>query len=145
MQTSLLTLFAGSLGRQQLNEIFLSDHPEIAGPFQGANSVQHFQDACDIDIKEDVLIVFTHDDIVPPNIILTSGLNPRVAAAADWGRAGYPAYWEYCKARWVIPHPGNFSDELEEGWRTRYLPMILDLVDDETIYHLWLYFAVFTT
>ena len=84
-KTSLLTLFAGSLGRQPLNEIFLSDHPEIAGPFQGANPVQQFQDACDIDIKEDVLIVFTHDDIVPPNIILTSGLNPRVAAAIDWG------------------------------------------------------------
>lgn len=87
-------------------------------------------------------MVFTHDDLVPPNIILSPGPNPVVAAVIDWGQAGwYPTYWEYCKARRVRPNPEYFED-LEEEWRTRYLPTILDLVDDETVYHIWLWFVL---
>ncbi|TQB69519.1 hypothetical protein MPDQ_001730, partial [Monascus purpureus] len=80
--------YVGSLGRQPLNEIFLLSHPNITGPFQGANAVQQFQDACGIKINGEAPIVFTHDDLVPPNILLSSGPNPRVAAIIDWGQAG---------------------------------------------------------
>ncbi|KAE8394998.1 kinase-like domain-containing protein [Aspergillus alliaceus] len=134
--------YIGSLGRLPLNEIFLSSHPELTGPFQGANAVQKFQDACGIEIGEEVPIVFTHDDFVPPNILLSPGPNPGVAAIIDWGQAGwYPAYWEYCKARRVRLDPESFNDAMQEEWRTKYLPMILHPVD-EAIYHPWLYFVL---
>ncbi|KAB8257153.1 phosphotransferase enzyme family protein [Aspergillus pseudonomiae] len=135
--------YIGSLGGLPLNEIFLSSHPEISGPFQGANAVQQFQDACGIEISEDVPIVFTHDDLVPPNILLSPGPNPRVVAVIDWGQAGwYPAYWEYCKARRVRLDPELFDDAIQEQWRTKYLPMILHPVDEEAIYRPWLYFVL---
>lgn len=38
--------YIGSLGTLPLNVIFLSSHPELTGPFQGANAVQQFQDVC---------------------------------------------------------------------------------------------------
>ncbi|PWY81890.1 phosphotransferase family protein [Aspergillus heteromorphus CBS 117.55] len=57
---------ARHLGRQPLNEIVLSSHPEITGPFQGTDAVQRFQDACGIEIWEEVPIVFTHHDLVHP-------------------------------------------------------------------------------
>ncbi|KAB8229890.1 kinase-like protein [Aspergillus alliaceus] len=116
-----------SLSRPPLNKIFLSSHPELTGPFQDTNAVQKFQDAYRIKISEEVPIIFTHDDFVPPNILLSPGPNPGMAAIIDWGQAGwYPAYWEYCKAR----------------RRTKYLPMILHPVDEEAIYHPWLHFVL---
>ncbi|KAJ5928402.1 hypothetical protein N7466_007358 [Penicillium verhagenii] len=125
------------------------EHPDqalyvdLAGPFHGADAVQKFQNGCDIDIDGDVSVVFTHDDLVPPNIMLSPGPNPEVAAIIDWGQAGwYPAYWEYCKARRVRPNPEYFDDDLDEEWNTRYLPTILDPVDDETVYHPWLWFVL---
>ncbi|KAF7863226.1 hypothetical protein EAF04_007308 [Stromatinia cepivora] len=135
--------YVGSLGKQPLNEIFLSCHPKLAGPFSGANAVRQFQDACGIEIDEEAPIVFTHDDLVPSNIMLSLGPNPRVAAIIDWGQTGWlPAYWEYCKARWVRIDPEDFSDDLQEEWHKEYLPMILDPVDDETCFHPWLYFVL---
>jgi Phosphotransferase enzyme family len=117
-------------------------NPELAGPFQGENAVQQFQDACGIEISSEAPIVFTHNDLVPPNILLSLGPNPNVAAIIDWGQAGlYPAYWEYCKARRVRLNTPSFSD-IQEEWWTKYLPMILDPVDDETIYYPWLYFVL---
>ena len=89
----------GSFGKQPLKEVFLEFHPALAGPFQGANAVRQFQDACGIEINIEVSIISTHNDLVPHNIILSPGPNPTVAAIIDWGQAGwYPAYWEYCKA-----------------------------------------------
>jgi Phosphotransferase enzyme family len=135
--------FIGSLGKQPLNEIFLMWHPELTGPFQGANAVQQFQEACGINIGGEVPIVFTHDDLVPPNILLSPGPSPKVAAIVDWGQAGwYPAYWEYCKARRVTLSPECFSVAAQEEWHTKYLPMILDPVDDETYYNPWLFFVL---
>ncbi|GKT57208.1 hypothetical protein ColTof4_11362 [Colletotrichum tofieldiae] len=79
----------------------------------------------------------------PPNIILSLGPSPKVAAIIDWGQAGWlPAYWEYCKAKRARLNPKNFSDAAQEEWRTKYLPAILDPVDDETHYHPWLYFVL---
>jgi hypothetical protein len=66
-----------------------------------------------------------------------------VAAIIDWAQAGwYPAYWEYCKARWIKVNPAYFEDAFQDDWRAKYLPTILDPVDDETYYHPWLYFVL---
>lgn len=66
-----------------------------------------------------------------------------MAAVIDWGQSGwYPAYWEYCKARRVIVDRTYLDDNTQEEWRTTYLPLILDLVHDETYYHPWLYFVL---
>ncbi|KAJ5135168.1 uncharacterized protein N7515_004446 [Penicillium bovifimosum] len=124
-------------------DVFLSSHRNLAGPFHGADAVQKFQEGCYIQIDGDVPVVFTHDDLVPPNIMLSSGPNPKVVAVIDWGQAGwYPAYWEYCKAHRVRVNPDAFDDVLYEEWITRYLPIILDPVDDETVYHPWLWFVL---
>lgn len=63
----------GGLGNQPLNEIYISDDPELAGPFYGADAVHEFQNGCDIEIDGEVPVVFTHDDLVPPNIIFRPG------------------------------------------------------------------------
>ncbi|KAJ5920361.1 hypothetical protein N7516_011219 [Penicillium verrucosum] len=116
--------------------------PEVFG-WTEDDAVQKFQDGCDIEIDGKVPVVFTHDDLVPPNILLSPGANPVVAAISDWGQAGwYPAYWEYCKARRVRPNPKYFDEDLDEEWNTRYLPTVLDPVDDETVYHPWLWFVL---
>ncbi|KAJ5289505.1 uncharacterized protein N7443_009758 [Penicillium atrosanguineum] len=109
------TLYVGGLDNQPLNDIFLSSHRDLAGPFHGADAVQKFQNGCDIEIDGEVPVVFTHDDLVPPNILLSPGTNPVVAAIIDWGQAGwYPAYWEYCKAHHVRPNPEYFDEDLDE-------------------------------
>ncbi|KAH8435331.1 uncharacterized protein LDX57_012960 [Aspergillus melleus] len=137
-------LYVGSLDNQPLNEIFLSGHQVLAGPFYGADAVQEFQNGCDIEIDGEVPVVFTHDDLVPQNILLSPGPSPVVAAIIDWGQSGwYPAYWEYCKARRVGLNPEYFNDDLADEWRTKYLPTILNPVDDETVYHPWLWFVLF--
>jgi len=88
-------------------------------------------------------VVFAHNDLVPPNILLSSGPNPVVAAVIDWGQSGwYPAYWEYCKSYRISFRPPSFGEDLYEEWKTKYLPSILDPVDDETVYHPWLWFAL---
>ena len=143
LDRTILTCPLGGLDNQPLNDIFLSAHKDLAGPFYGADAVQKFQDGCDIEIDGEVSVVFTHDDLVPPNILLSPGPNPAVAAVLDWGQAGwYPAYWEYCKARRVRPNPEYFDEDLDEEWNTKYLPTILDPVDDETVYHPWLWFVL---
>ncbi|KAI1905945.1 hypothetical protein LOZ12_006396 [Ophidiomyces ophidiicola] len=135
--------YIGSQGKQPLNDIFIAHRPELTGPFQGVKVVKQFQDACGIEISTDVPIIFTHSDLVAPNILLSLGPNPKVAAIIDWGQAGwYPAYWEYCKAKRVRLNPEHFSDALQEEWRTKYLPLIMDPVHDETYYHPWLYFVL---
>ncbi|OHE99946.1 phosphotransferase enzyme family protein [Colletotrichum orchidophilum] len=77
--------FFWRLGKQLLNDIFLAYRPDLRGPFVGLNAVQQFQDACGIEIDSEVPIVFTHDDLVLPNVILSLGRNPKVAAIIDWG------------------------------------------------------------
>ncbi|GAQ10346.1 hypothetical protein ALT_7667 [Aspergillus lentulus] len=135
--------YIGSLGRQPLNDIFLKDYPDLAGPFQGTTAIEQFHNTCGINISSEVPIVFTHNDLLPPNIIISPGRDPKVAAIIDWGQAGwYPAYWEYCKARWITLNPRLFNVAFQEDWRVNYVPMILDPVDDETCYHPWIYFAL---
>lgn len=35
-----------------------------------------------------------------------------------------------------------FNFALQEEWHTRYLPKVIDPVDDEMFYHPWLYFML---
>ncbi|KAK2024033.1 phosphotransferase enzyme family protein [Colletotrichum zoysiae] len=127
--------FVGNLGKQPVNDVFLLDSLGLRGPFMGA---------CGIDIDGEALIVFTHNDLVAPNIMLLLRRNPKVAAIIDWGQSGWlSAYWEYCKAKWVKLYPTHrFDEAAQEEWHTKYLPNILDPVDDETHWYPWLYFAL---
>lgn len=137
--------YIGSVGKQPLQEAILEFRPQLAGPFLGANAVQQFQDPCGIAITSEEPIMFTHNDLVPLNILLTPGPNPKIATIIDWAQAGwYPAYWEYCKARRVRVHSDDprFDDAAQEEWHTEYLPMILDPVDEEAYYHPWLWFVL---
>lgn len=138
-------MILGSINNQPLNELFLYRHPTLQGPYYGADAVQRFQQGCEIDIEGEIPVVFTHNDLLPPNTLLTRGPNPRVAAVIDWAQAGwYPAYWEYCKVRRIRTNPDYFSDEVQEEWNTKYLPRILDPVDEETFYHpfVWFYLSM---
>ena len=136
----------GSLGKQPLNDVFILHESELRGPFQGANAVQQFQDACGIEIDtehQQIPIVFTHDDLVAPNILLSAGPSPSVVGIIDWAQSGwYPAYWEYCKARRVNLNPKLLSFETQEEWRMKYLPTILEPVEDEKHYHAFVYFSL---
>ncbi|KAK1995073.1 hypothetical protein LX36DRAFT_613175, partial [Colletotrichum falcatum] len=87
--------------------------------------------------------MFTRDDLVAPRIILSLGENVKVAAIIDSAQAAWhPAYWEYCKARRVKLDPAALSTAGQEEWRAKYLPTILDPVDEEGCYHPWLYFVL---
>jgi hypothetical protein len=55
-------------------------------------------------LPDEVPIVFKHADLHPSNILHQSG----------W----YPAYWEYCKARW--------TSWVGKEWETEYTPIVLD-------------------
>ena len=133
----------GSIGKRPLTDIFVCDRPEFTGPFLGTDAVQQFHNICGIEVEGEVPILFTHNDLCPPNIILSHGPNPRVVAIVDCGQSGwYPEYWEYCKARRVGVHDERFGSELYEEWQTRYLPLVIDPVDDEAYYHPWLYFMM---
>ncbi|KAL8420379.1 hypothetical protein RB594_003245 [Gaeumannomyces avenae] len=137
--------YIGSLGDRRLNDIFFRCYPNMTGPFCGPDAVRQFQDVCGIEIPPaDVAIAFTHNDLVAPNILLSPGPNPKVAAVIDWAQSGwYPAYWECCKAKRVRYPPKNSSDEvLQDEWAAKYVPLILDPVDDEKYYYPWIFFAV---
>ncbi|KAJ5105683.1 phosphotransferase family protein [Penicillium alfredii] len=126
-------------------EAILEHRPTLVGPFLGENAVQQFQDTCGIVIAREEPITFTHNDLVPLNIVLTPGPSPKIAAIIDWAQAGwYLAYWEYCKARRVRVHSDNprFDDAVQEEWWAKYLPMILNPVDDQAYYHPWLWFVL---
>lgn len=125
----------GCLGKRPFNEICLKDYAEFAGPFEGADAVQQFHNACGIQIDDETPIHFTHADICPVNILLAPGPQPKVAAILDWGQAGwYPMYWEYCKARRVRLLAKDFDAASQNAWTERYLPLVVDPVDQEKYY-----------
>ncbi|KAH7319619.1 kinase-like domain-containing protein [Stachybotrys elegans] len=132
--------YLGSIAKKPLNDILFRDRPHLQGPFFGHTAIADFHTVAGIDIQSSS-IVFTHNDLVPPNILLSHGPNPRVVAIIDWGQSGwYPGYWEYCKARRVKVSNELMSDELQEEWEKKYLHQIIDREDDETCYYPWLYF-----
>jgi hypothetical protein len=139
----ILTRFVGSWGRQPINCIFITERPELLGPFQGQDAVQQLHELYQLDIRNNEAIVFTHNDITPPNIMVTRDPTPRVAAIVDWTQSGwYPAYWEYCKAKQVGLTPEMMSSELQDEWREKYVPKLIDEVDNESVYYPWLYFTL---
>lgn len=133
----------GTTGKRPLNEILFQYRPDSAGPFEGPNAIAKFHAACGIDISQQGPTVFTHADLVAPNILLSKGSNPTVVAIIDWAQAGwYPSYWEYCKARRVEVASHCFSPEIQDEWRAKYLPLVIEAVDNETYYYPWLQFVL---
>lgn len=66
-----------------------------------------------------------------------------MVAIIDWAQAGwYPHYWEYSKARRVELDPRCISPETQEEWRMKYLPLVMDVVDEEAYYYPWLQFVL---
>lgn len=116
----------------------------MAGPYKGPDAVQKFHHVCGIEISQDVPIVFTHNDLSASNIIVSRGPNPKVVSIVDWKQAGWlPSYWECCKARRVtVPEIDAFDLLLEDEWRQKYVPLIVDLVDDDEFYQPFLWFEI---
>lgn len=117
----------------------LRDYPENTGPLEDTNAVEKFHDTCRIGIRSEMLIVFTHAALLPPNIMLTPGPRPRIAAIIDWEQSGwYPAYWEYCKVRRI----NQFPDPVHTEWVETYVPMLLTPVDEYTVYRGFVAYAL---
>ena len=80
-------------------------------------------------------INFVHGDLHRSNIIITSAEKgpPRVVAIVDWHQSGwYPAYWEYCKARYTV--------EIGDEWVTTYIPKIMQPRTE--VYDFWNWFVL---
>jgi hypothetical protein len=70
------------------------------------------------ELSDDSAIKFTHGDLHPSNIIITTTKPYHVLAIVDWEQSGWlPEYWEARKAQYT-----SGSKE----WSTKYLPIILD-------------------
>ncbi|KAF4996692.1 hypothetical protein FGRMN_4350 [Fusarium graminum] len=135
--------YVGSVGKRPLNDYFVERRPDRSGPYLGANAVREFHNACGIDIDQDMAICFTHNDLCPPNILISHGPHPKVVGIIDWGQAGwYPLYWECSKSRRVGVRDENFTYALYQDWVKSYLPIIFDPMDEERVYHPWLYFML---
>ncbi|KAK4175363.1 putative pH-response transcription factor [Triangularia setosa] len=127
---------------QEPEEAYI-DRSDLCGPWVGSDAVQMFQEACYIGLADDSPIIFTHGDLVPCNILITEGENPRVAAIIDWAQAGwYPCYWEWCKAKWVMIPQDDMDRAAQEIWKQTYLPLVIDPLSETDIYHPWFYFAL---
>jgi hypothetical protein len=87
------------------------------------------------ELSDDVVIKFTHGDLHPSNVIISSrgyGSPPHIISIVDWHQSGWlPEYWEYCKARWTA----KTSDE----WEVEYLPRFLA---PSKHYDYWDYFVL---
>ncbi|CBX93423.1 hypothetical protein IAQ61_009116 [Plenodomus lingam] len=140
--------FIGHVGKQPLLDIIFTDsNSPTAGPFESVSDfhdwfttaygpTQDDQDASPHPYRsflpDNVPIVFTHADLHPSNIILSSGPNPQIIAIIDWHQSGwYPDYWEYCKARW--------TSRIGSEWESKYLPLVLDRRE---FYDYWDYFVL---
>lgn len=134
---------AGAVDRRPLNDILLKNSSNLHGPWEASDAVRLFQEACYIDLEDEVPIAFTHGDLVPCNILVTRGENPKVAAIIDWDQSGwYSSYWEWCKAKWVMMPPVDMDRVQQELWKQNYLPWILEPLSETDIYHPWFYFAL---
>ncbi|KAH4923388.1 hypothetical protein HBI26_045430 [Parastagonospora nodorum] len=140
--------YIGHVGKRPLLDIiFTHSNSPTAGPFENVSIFHDWytsaygphrdvQDASPHPYRsflpDNIPIVFTHADLHPSNIILSSGLNPHVIAIIDWHQSGwYPDYWEYCKARW--------TSRIGQEWESKYLPLILDRRE---CYDYWDYFVL---
>lgn len=95
--------------------------------------------------RDDTPVIFTHGNLHPQNMLISTGPNPQVVSILDWSQAGwYPAYWEFCKARQACA-----LNRLSGGdWEGTYMSWILDdeqvgikLWGGTTLCHYWDYFV----
>jgi len=71
------------------------------------------------ELPDECDIKFTHGDLHPSNIIITSSAPYHVVAIVDWEQSGWlPSYWEVRKAQ--------FTADRDESWSATYLPIFLD-------------------
>jgi len=139
--------FIGHIGRQPLLDIIFEG--SRSSPNSSFESVSAFHDwfttlkrRAGIEgphlyrswLPDNVPIVFTHSDLHRSNILVSREISgsPRVLSIIDWHQSGwYPAYWEYCKARWTT--------QIGDSWEQEYLPKILDSFSG---YDEWDYFVL---
>lgn len=77
-------------------------------------------------LPDDATVAFTHADLHPSNIMVSSDSPCRVSALIDWAQSGwYPDYWEYCKAGHTV--------DIRSEWATEYLSRFLEEPNDSCI------------
>lgn len=132
----LLTSNLGSINRQYLLDYVLMDQPR-ADPFPSIKAfndwfallhqlrfAHRYDDPNRCLLPDTGNIKFTHADLNPRNMIVSSG---RVVLV-DWQQSGwYPDYWEYCKVCYTV----SYKDE----WRKIYIDKFLEPCPD--VHFVW--------
>ncbi|ELR04301.1 hypothetical protein VC83_06017 [Pseudogymnoascus destructans] len=143
--------FLGHINRQPLLDIvFTDDTKPSAGPFASVKEFHdwlsyltkqgkeiHWPDPSQIPdpfrhlLPDNSPITFTHADLHPSNIIVSTDKPYRIVGIIDWHQSGwYPEYWEYCKAVFTADPNGE--------WETEYIPRFLEVAD---CYGAWSYYS----
>ncbi|KAL2143330.1 hypothetical protein VTI28DRAFT_10573 [Corynascus sepedonium] len=90
-------VYIGAVGKRSLNDIIVKDRSHLYAPWSGSGAVKAFQEACDIEIKGDIPIVFTHGDLVACNILVARGripeLRPRYTIIHKLDHDNYSLSW----------------------------------------------------
>ncbi|KAK7996659.1 inner nuclear membrane protein SRC1 [Apiospora arundinis] len=69
-------------------------------------------------LPDDSPVVFTHADLHPSNILISTETPRRIVAIVDWQQSGwYPDYWEFCKAEYTA----DYTSE----WVKEYIPRFI--------------------
>jgi thiamine kinase-like enzyme len=142
--------FLGHINRQPLLDIVFTDNTKPpAGPFASVKEFPdwlsyltkrgkeiHWPDPSLIPdpfrdlLPDDSPITFTHDDLHPSNIIVSTDDPCCIVALIDWHQSGwYPDYWEHCKA--------VFTAEPGGEWEAEYIPRFLEIPD---CYDAWTFY-----
>jgi len=130
----------GSITRGPLIDRVFYDRPKT-GPFNTIDdfynwlewlpqrflsSSQRYKDPYLNLMPKDTTIKFTHADVHPTNIIVSTSAfgPPRVLALIDWGQSGwYPDYWEFFKM--------CYTTHWEEEWRKTWIPKMIEPQEHE--------------
>ncbi|EXJ81056.1 hypothetical protein A1O3_07344 [Capronia epimyces CBS 606.96] len=123
-----MELIAGVTLEERWKDMDLSDKASWLEwlPQRFLSSSQRYKDPYLTLMPKDTAIKFTHADVHPTNIIVsTSGFGPaRVLALIDWGQSGwYPDYWEYFKI--------CYTTHWEGEWRKTFIPKMIEPQEDE--------------
>ena len=142
----------GHVGRQPLLDAIFTETYITGGPFHSVSELNDFfarmyiMGRKDFDpnapflepeyrsqLPDDGPITFTHSDLHPSNIMISSDDGPiRILALIDWHQSGwYPSYWEWCKISWCVPY--------DEEWCVEHVPKILT---PEEAYVPWRYYTL---
>jgi hypothetical protein len=141
--------YAGNIARGPLYDRAISDkYLAEAGPFSSVKEFhdwftslyrrpvsdpENIPDPFRQELPDDSDIVFTHGDLHPSNMILSSRTPFRVMSIIDWEQAGWlPAYWEDRKAHFPFTYFGE--------WSEKYLPLIMD--QHKRTWRAWDYYTI---